>query len=346
MKCYRISRVKNSVLVFCVTCLLFISIHDFLQQHTGPDRYDDITTFPKYNFGFFFPLEIDLRKIVEDKIVNDTEPDYSPINKHPFRYIHRPSTCSFNTKQSLGFDMSPNLLVLVKSAVKNDRLRMTIRMSWGRTKRRNVKIVFLVADSPQTSQFISLESQTYQDIVQEDFIDNYSNNTLKTIMGYSWAVKYCSKADFFLFVDDDHFVNIPKVLLYIKSIPENERKTVFYGKKVVSAVPSRADSKWAISKIHFPFHLFPSYLGGGAYLTSYSCALRFYHAFPYVDFFWIDDVYLGIVAHKLNITAKHVKQFITNEENPSLDRGFFSHFNNHNAEDMIKAWQRAQDKYV
>ncbi|XP_069103646.1 beta-1,3-galactosyltransferase brn-like [Argopecten irradians] len=345
MKPCRISKIKNSFLMCCVLCLLFISIHDFLQLNLAPVGYDDIASFPKYNFGFFFPLEIDLPKIVEDKIVNGTDPDYAPINKHPFQYIHRPHKCSFSISRYKN-DKEPTLLILVKSAVRNDRLRMTIRMTWGKVKRPNVKVVFLMANSPNTSQFVALESETYEDVIQENFKDSYSNNTYKTIMGYNWGVKYCSEADYFLFVDDDHFVNVPKVLLFIKSIPEKERKTVFYGKKVTRAIPNRSDSKWIISKRDFPFHLFPPYLGGGAYLTSYSCALRFVHAFPYVDFLWIDDVYLGIVAHKLNITARHVKQFFTNEDNPSLDKGFFSHFNNHNANDMVKAWQRSQEKYI
>ncbi|XP_060079312.1 beta-1,3-galactosyltransferase brn-like [Ylistrum balloti] len=345
----RISKMKHSVLACCVMCLLLISIHDFYELNVRPVRYDDISSFPKYDYGFFFPLEIDIRKMVEEKIRNNTEPDFAPINRHPFRYIHRPASCSFNSTSHtrLKSEDSPNLLVLVKSAVKNDRLRMTIRMTWGKIKRPNVKVVFLLAHSAASSQFISMESYTYRDIVQEDFIDSYNNNTYKTIMGYNWAVKYCAEADFFLFVDDDHFVNIPKVLLYAKSIPVNERKMLLRGRKVISAKPSREDSKWVISKSDFPFHLFPPYPAGGAYLTSYNCALRFVHAFPYVEFFWIDDVYLGIVAYKLNVTIHNVKQFFTHEENPSLDeKGFFAHFNNHDVEDMVKAWQRAKVKYV
>ncbi|OWF56829.1 beta-1,3-galactosyltransferase brn-like [Mizuhopecten yessoensis] len=348
MRACRRAKFKNSVFAVCVMCLLIISIHDFLQLNISPVQYDDIQTFPKYKFGFFFPLEIDIQKIVEQKIANNTEPDYAPINRHPFKYIHRPLDCSFtaSSHRRSNFDFGPKLLILVKSAVKNDRLRMAIRMSWGRIKKPNVKVVFLVATSPDSSEFISLESQSYRDIVQEDFVDNYSNNTYKTIMGYNWGVQYCSNADFFLFVDDDHFVDVSKVLAYAQSIPMNERKTLFRGRKVVSGTPSRSDSKWIISKVDFPFHLFPPYLAGGAFLTSYSCAQRFALAFPYVDFFWIDDVYLGIVANKLNITAVDAQPFFTNEENPSLDKGFFSHFNNHNADLMIKAWQRSKDKYL
>jgi hypothetical protein len=57
-----------------------------------------------------------------------------------------------------------------------------------------------------------LEYEKYGDIVQQNFYDAYYNNTIKTLMGIRWAVDFCPRAKFYLFIDDDFYVN-PNLLM-------------------------------------------------------------------------------------------------------------------------------------
>ena len=56
------------------------------------------------------------------------------------------------------------------------------------------------------------ESNTFDDILQENFIDSYENLTYKTIMGFKWAVTNCRSAQFIMKTDDDMYVNVPEVV--------------------------------------------------------------------------------------------------------------------------------------
>ena len=68
-------------------------------------------------------------------------------------------------------------------------------------------------------------------------------------------------------------------------------------------------SKWYISEEQYPFDMFPTFLSGGAILTHISVVRRLHIAFPYVKIIDLDDVYVAIVAHKLNITLLNNKRF-------------------------------------
>jgi hypothetical protein len=52
----------------------------------------------------------------------------------------------------------------------------------------------------------------FNDILQENFIDDYNNITLKTVMAFHWCVTKCSKTKYFFFVDEDYLVNVRLLL--------------------------------------------------------------------------------------------------------------------------------------
>ena len=62
-----------------------------------------------------------------------------------------------------------------------------------------------------------LEYEKYGDIVQQNFYDAYYNNTIKTLMGIRWVVDYCPKAKFYLFIDDDFFMNQNLLMKFLRS---------------------------------------------------------------------------------------------------------------------------------
>lgn len=54
-------------------------------------------------------------------------------------------------------------------------------------------VIFLVGqtENNETQENITVESQTYDDLIQENFFDSYNNLTLKSIMMLKWVVNNC-----------------------------------------------------------------------------------------------------------------------------------------------------------
>jgi hypothetical protein len=72
--------------------------------------------------------------------------------------------------------------------------------------------------------------------------------------------------------------------------------------------------------------MFPTFLSGGAILTHISVVRRLQIAFPYIKIIDLDDVYVGIVAHKLNITLLNNKRFaIEKKKRTDVDNIMSSH---------------------
>ncbi|XP_021373343.1 lactosylceramide 1,3-N-acetyl-beta-D-glucosaminyltransferase-like [Mizuhopecten yessoensis] len=244
----------------------------------------------------FFALHVDILSIVNRQLLNLTT-DIGEINPHPFRYINNPGHCQFNSNGLR------TVLVLVKSTVRNVLLRQAIRTTWGNISEENVKIVFMLGRnlSNDLQRTIDQEAARYKDLVQEDFIDAYFNNTLKSIMSFNWATQYCGNAQFLLFVDDDFVIDLPKIQRYIYSIPETDVETLFIGHRITQPVVRDQNSKWGLSSKVYPYKYWPPYLAGGAFLASMQVARKFSFAFPYIQSLGIDDAWLGIVARNVRV---------------------------------------------
>lgn len=265
------------------------------------------------------------------------------VNPHPFKYIRLPSNIC---KSGINPD-DPFLLVLVKSNVFQIGHRMAIRSTWGNfTSQSNpsIQLAFLLGDSPLVTRFTEIEHEMYGDIIQEDFIDEYKNNTLKTIMGFNWAVSHCSHAKFVLFIDDDYFVNVPNLLDLVQNFTNSDNSSVFMGYEYQNAVVRRnKQSKWYISAKEYPDKLFPPYISGGSMFISMDIVEHMKKAFPHVRPIFIDDVYLGIVAKALNITLTHNQMFEVEYLPEKLDTIIASHdFGSPNV--FVQEWFESDEK--
>ena len=110
------------------------------------------------------------------------------------------SACPQNDSSSKSEDLF--LLVIVFSAIKNFNERQTIRDSWASDlamdnsidhETPNSQVIFLLGhvggiinDSIPLQINVTKESETFGDILQEDFIDSYANLSLKTLMMLKW----------------------------------------------------------------------------------------------------------------------------------------------------------------
>ena len=230
------------------------------------------------------------------------------------------------------------LVVVVKSFVGHFFQRAAIRNTWGRCHSTNVKVVFVLGYSKLYEEIAREEYINNEDVIQFSFLDTYRNNTHKTIMSYDWIVSNCSSSTFVLFVDDDFYVNIPNILQFVHGTLKYTTDTM-YGKKQCFSFPLRNESsKWCISDEEYPYAIYPTYLLGGSILTHNSVVRKLQIAFPFKKAIFIDDVYVGLVAHELNIKlANHVGFVVADMK----DNDVKNSMSNHGYEkpvDLFNAW--------
>jgi hypothetical protein len=115
--------------------------------------------------------------------------DEKNINRHDFKYIINPAEkiCGDNQGEHL------LLIAFVPISVGNFAGRQLIRQTWSNPltiKNANMKLVFMLGNTVNSTLIkeVQFESELYDDIVQEDFVDAYKNLTLKT--GFNLKQKF------------------------------------------------------------------------------------------------------------------------------------------------------------
>src|SRR5699024_8144032 len=151
---------------------------------------------------------------------------------------------------------------------------------------------------------------------------------LKTLATLHWTVKHCSQVPFMLFVDDDFYVSVKNLLKFTRNFlrgtkheeddddggtkeQEWQQPVQFDGRLYTGYVfpysrPMRhLTSKWYIALKYYPYSRYPPYITGGCFLMNNRTVTDLYYASLYTKHFKYDDVYLGILAHKMNIHLVH-----------------------------------------
>lgn len=161
-------------------------------------------------------------------------------------------------------------------------------------------------------EIVREEKQKHDDLIQEDFIDSYTNNTYKFTMGLRYLTTYCKyKYTFALFIDGDYSLNINNLLMYL----DTANRTCFYGGQMWFAAPFRDPThKHYRSLQQYPYALYPPFIAAGAMLLSVDVAEQFFILSHYTAYFPFDDVFYGFIAKKLDITPVQMDKIL-----PSTD---------------------------
>lgn len=203
-----------------------------------------------------------------------------------------------------------------------------------------MRILFLVGRSRyesfignETILRIQQESDQYDDIIQEDFIDTYNNLTIKSVFALKWMIRQgChKKAAFFMKCDDDTFINLPNLVHYLlggtipmyydtlklygilpfRLVRNNNRltaeKNYLMGYLFSSAKPvSNISSKWYMPSYMYPDGKYPNYLSGSGYLMTTDVIKQLYRAALETAIIYLEDVYVtGLCAERANIARIH-----------------------------------------
>lgn len=234
------------------------------------------------------------------------------VNPHPFTY---------NIVNTRLCDRSQtDVLIWVHTAPDHYRHRLVIRETWGNPRSlttRKSKLVFFLGmvtnlTSP-TQDMINYESQMYNDIVQETFVDSYRNLTYKAIAGFKWATNYCKSAKLILKTDDDMVVDINLLFRHIDSL-RGEGKVI--SNTILCDVwfkksPERNSGKWKITQAEYKDDRYPPYCPGLGLVMTADLIPKLYEASFYEPYFWIDDVYFtGLLGRNINVTFQQLASVV------------------------------------
>ncbi len=271
------------------------------------------------SFGFCFVV-LNMVYILSDekrlKVVttDSSRPLYSDdsINAHPFHFtIANYDKCWNGTSAT----MIPFLLILVKTGPRNFYDRQQIRQTWGGTKLvlgELVTTVFLLGMSSDTelNKRIHDESDKYEDIVQENFIDSYHNLTIKTMMGLKWAGTFCPNASYVASADADVMLNTVNLVAQLITKPRQRYAEGTLRRNVAPVRdPKRHDGKWFTPVELYPEPTYAPFFPGSCYVMSGDLTWLIFLESRHVRFLPWDDVYFGLVLQRTGVYPTHASGY-------------------------------------
>ena len=236
--------------------------------------------------------------------LNQTRETKLLIKPSQISTIIKPQICSHDSPSSV-----PYLVVVVCSSLANFNSRTAIRSSWARdqTILKGVEVVFLVGQSENFSHQAEIEEEAklHGDILQEGFIDTYTNLTVKSVMLLKWFNSACHinpklRSEYLFKTDDDIYVNLPQLYRIAR---DNKKPSLLMGTLICNAVPIKdPHNKWFVPRYMFKEKKYPNYLSGTGYLMNRETALKLYTAALDTPLFHLEDIYItGILSRSVGI---------------------------------------------
>lgn len=209
------------------------------------------------------------------------------------------------------------ILVAVCSSIGNFEERQAVRKSWASPELTpaGVKVIFVLGSHQNQTLYrkeLTDESMHHGDILQMDFIDSYSNLTVKTLAALKfYTQEECNNVKFILKTDDDMYINL-HVLKKTASKSLNEKDTTLMTGNLICGAKPICDptNKWNSPRYMFNGKQYPNYLSGTAYLIARDAALSLYQASLETPVFHLEDIYTtGILARTVGIRPKDNRAF-------------------------------------
>ncbi|XP_026787148.1 beta-1,3-galactosyltransferase 2 [Pangasianodon hypophthalmus] len=223
---------------------------------------------------------------------------YKLISPLTYKYLlNQPDLCQ---------NRKPFLVLVIPVTLQDSESRTAIRKTWGQENlvpHVDTARVFFIGEprerDPKLEEDLEKESMAYRDIVQMDFLDTYHNLTIKTMMIMNWLASYCRSAQYAMKIDADIFLNLPYLVDYLQNKAKHNYIT---GSVITDGRPRRnPNSKWYLSEELYSENLFPPYLSGAGYVFSVDLAKKISMASKFVRPIPMEDVYVGMCLHFLNI---------------------------------------------
>lgn len=313
----------------CAFCFLTWNVY-------GPDSLGSFggNIYIKNRYGYVF-----IQQIYNSVGMSADEPS---INPHNFNYkILENKTCHSSNE-------SVFLVVVVCVGAGNFKQRQTVRDTWGSVAKvnREIRLVFMLGSAANDGiqEKIKEESDTYHDIIQEDFVDSYRNLSLKSVAMLKWTFTYCSSAKYVLKADDDMFVNLDYLFKVLKF---RKITNSIIGMKITGARPVQdKQSKWYTPPEMFNGTVYPPYCSGTSYVISVDSVKRLYLASLKLPLFWLEDVFItGICRNAANVNIINDYGFTYDKPEPTgcvFRKRITGH--RYNEREIRKIWTELTDK--
>ncbi|XP_046542565.1 beta-1,3-galactosyltransferase 1-like isoform X2 [Haliotis rubra] len=235
-------------------------------------------------------------EVVRYLSLKDTEDADVLDNLHQYKF-------SINSQNCRG---RLSVVAIVHTAMYHVKKRQKIRQTLRGSSEHGslLTVVFFVGQTINASlqAEVKRESKEYRDIVQGNFIDSYHNLTHKHMMGYHWVLTYCKHVRYVIKMDDDVVLHTNNVLRYLLSNPVPDGNILCF---LIVHSKRQKKGKWNMSKKEYPFHSYPPYCGGFAYITTLPVIKMLYDTSAHIKSIWIDDAYAtGILALASNTTLQ------------------------------------------
>ena len=151
--------------------------------------------------------------------------------------------------------------------------------------------------------YLFSEAKTYKDILLFDFIDNYWNLSIKTILGFNWALKHCN-TNIFVKIDDDIVCNVSRIYremsrhIRVQGPKGQGQAKVIIGKcRSYTAVPDRnPNSPSYVYRKTYSGHMFPKTCMGPTYAMSKEAVKSIIAQVRVVPLLKQEDVTIGVLA--------------------------------------------------
>lgn len=243
------------------------------------------------------------------------------------------------------------LLIMVPSAVSNFEQRNAIRSTWGNISTSNLTVMlkFVLGKSKRSlhQNLAGVENSICHDILFTDISETYENLSKKSIALLHWASTNCKGVKYLLKIDDDMFLNIPRLLDELTTKP---KLNSISGCKVSGASPFRLPfSKWRISRSEYEKDYYPDYIAGTAYLISGDIIPKLYSATGSVPYFIFEDVYItGLCREHIGAVALENKGFSCGYRDRSpCGQNFRYRITGHHytPAEIKRLWRELQDRW-
>ncbi|XP_022236360.1 beta-1,3-galactosyltransferase 1-like [Limulus polyphemus] len=244
-----------------------------------------------------------------------TGSDFSPGSSstvYDFPFMLRPEqTCS---------SRNTSFVVAVTSTPLNFARRRAIRETWGNRQQQrsfNVAVMFLLGtglDCNVQDQLVS-ENQIHEDLLQGDFIDSYSNLTLKSVMALRWANNFCPGVKYFMKTDDDIFVNLPNLVSYLTHKLEPTHSWIVGCIKNHVGQPVMIKAAKAVYDFHPSLPSpHPPFVAGAGYVISGKAIGDLYSTAVRTRYLSVEDAFItGHCARKIGLFPEHDDRFSCGE---------------------------------
>lgn len=171
-------------------------------------------------------------------------------NPHVYKFLLKPDVkeCRVVDKKKI------RLVAIVMISAEYFKKRMVIRASWGNASQLNdplfdLKVFFAVGwwkKDAKINEKIKREAEIYNDIIQEDYVEDYFNITIKVIGSFKFIAEYCSNSDFVLRINDDMVPNMKHLINFLNQIKTDNgglAQNMIIGNIMPQSRPYRAPSE-------------------------------------------------------------------------------------------------------